>query len=502
MNNGFYLLELNIENRKKTIFDIKFLDEKQELQDKLFSTVIIGANGSGKSYLLSLVTEVFRALESKKLKRDFTLRYEHYFLKYSLNNTIYSVEIFKKKFKVTRTEVCKKETIYENIQISIDEVEIPPRVLAVSFMINDKFTFQTDDKSPDSKYKYLGVRRTSNATWTNSIVKKVSDAIISHANDEGFYQKVMDILKFLKYQPKIKLVFEPETKTFFKRGISYEKLTAKINNITKSEEYRAFSINKFREQEIESLFRYINKTSKERKQIIVNNKKCIQYNIDFRNGEGVFELQQDYKVIQHLVNMKLLKSPILLFSKKEEFEFENASSGEKQFLFTMINIASKLRQNSLVLIDEPELSFHPNWQMIYINYLKKIFEDYPTCHFILATHSHYIISDLEEGSSSIVVLNNNDTDEPTRRAELVQYSTYAWSAEQILYNIFQVRTTRNYYFEMDLRQLVRMIKERTKDVGKLEELINKLEKYVFDDSDPMIKIIDEAKRYLENVKEG
>jgi predicted ATP-binding protein involved in virulence len=489
LRKGFYLSELKILNRQKTIFDIKFFDENQDVANKLFSTVIIGANGAGKSYLLSLLTEIFRALESKKYNRDFTLRYEYYSIKYYLNDIAYYIEIFKKRFK-----------IYKNRSlVRIDEVDLPLKTLAVSFMINDKFTFQSDDKNPDSSYKYLGVRRTSNATWTNSIVRKVSDALIEHANTGGFYNKVKYVLEFLGYKPKIKLVFEPETKTFFKRGISYEQLITKISKINNAEEYRSFSINKFREEEIDNLMEFINVTSKRREKINVNNKFGIQYTIDFSTIDGIIDLQQDYKVIQNLVDMRLLKSPALLLAKDDEFEFENASSGEKQFLFTMLSIASKIEQNSLVLIDEPELSFHPNWQMLYINYIKRIFNDYPTCHFILATHSHYIISDLEEGSSSIVIIDNNEK-ENTRKAELVEYSTYAWSAENILYNIFRVRTTRNYYFEMDLRKLITLVKEKSSDLGEIQRLILKLKTYIFDNSDPINLILEEAETYLKNDK--
>ncbi|OXB96852.1 MULTISPECIES: AAA family ATPase [Bacillus] len=489
MRNGFNLMEFKVLNRKKTIFDIKFLDEKQNVDNKPFSTVIIGANGAGKSYLLSLLTEVIRAIESKKFNKDFTLRYEYYSIKYCLNHTMYSVEIFKKKFRILK----------EDNPIRIDEIDLPSKVLAVSFMINDKFTFQSDDKNPNSNYKYLGVRRTSNATWTNSIVRKISDALIAHANTEHFYDKVKEILEFLGYEPIIKLVFEPETKTFFKRETSHKQLITKISKIIKSEEYRAFSINKFQEEEIENLRKYINETSKEREKTNINNKTGIQYTIDFREIEKDFALQQDYKVIQHLVDMRLLKAPVLLFCKDDEFEFEHASSGEKQFLFTMLSIASKLEQNSLILIDEPELSFHPNWQMLYINYLKKIFSDYSTCHFILATHSHYIISDLEEGSSSIVIINNDEKGK-SRKAELVKYSTYAWSAENILYNIFQVRTTRNYYFEMDLRRLITLVKEKSNDLEEIQRLIIKLKNYIYDDLDPMNLILGEAEVYLKSVR--
>jgi predicted ATPase len=486
---GFYLGELRILNRGKTIFDVKFIDEQQEISKKVFTTVIIGTNGAGKSYLLTLISEVFRAIENRKRNREYSLKYEYYYLKYYINSVCFTVEIYKKRFNFFKN----------GISISLDEVELPLKVLAVSFMVNDKFVFKADDKDANDVYEYLGVRRTSNATWTNSIVRKVSEALIENARKEGFYKKVKEILKFLNFKPQITLVFEPVRKTLFTRKISSNTIEARIERIKKSEEYRALSINKLQKNEVLELVTFINETSKDRLKVNINNKIGIQYSIDLSNTNNIEQLQSDYKIIKRLIDLKLLNPPTLMLYKEDEFEFEFASSGEKQFLFTMINIASKLEQNSLILIDEPELSFHPNWQMLYINYLKKIFSDYPTCHFILATHSHYIISDLEQDSSSIVILSITKDKERPRTAELVTYSTYAWSAENVLYNIFRVRTTRNYYFEMDLRKLVNMITHKSRDLEQLEMLINKLKQFSFDDLDPINLIIEEAERYLENV---
>ena len=49
-------------------------------------------------------------------------------------------------------------------------------------------------------------------------------------------------------------------------------------------------------------------------------------------------------------------------------------------------------QNTLVLIDEPELSLHIRWQLEYITELRKIIE-LSHFHALIATHSPQIIHD-------------------------------------------------------------------------------------------------------------
>lgn len=57
----------------------------------------------------------------------------------------------------------------------------------------------------------------------------------------------------------------------------------------------------------------------------------------------------------------------------------------------------------MVLIDEPEISQHPNWQMQIIDMLDKCLSD-SKCHFIIATHSHFLVSDLPNYKSSVTYL--------------------------------------------------------------------------------------------------
>ena len=68
---------------------------------------------------------------------------------------------------------------------------------------------------------------------------------------------------------------------------------------------------------------------------------------------------------------------------------ENLSSGEQHFVIQLITLIIKAGQGSLILIDEPELSYHPAWQMDYLKNLKLI-ANVRQYQFILATHSPQI----------------------------------------------------------------------------------------------------------------
>ena len=68
---------------------------------------------------------------------------------------------------------------------------------------------------------------------------------------------------------------------------------------------------------------------------------------------------------------------------------EELSSGEQHFVIQAITLLIKAEPDSLVLIDEPELSYHPAWQMDYLKNLKRIAE-VGKFQFILATHSPQI----------------------------------------------------------------------------------------------------------------
>src|SRR5690606_29722985 len=100
-------------------------------------------------------------------------------------------------------------------------------------------------------------------------------------------------------------------------------------------------------------------------------------------------------------------------------------------------------ENSIILIDEPEISLHPNWQIQYMNLLQSAFADYTDCHFIISSHSHFLVTDLVPDKSTIVSFSINEYGVVIN--ESLTFETHGWSTENILYRVFGVSSVRNHY---------------------------------------------------------
>jgi len=73
-------------------------------------------------------------------------------------------------------------------------------------------------------------------------------------------------------------------------------------------------------------------------------------------------------------------------------KLEALSSGEQHELVLHYDLLFRVKPNTLVLIDEPELSLHVAWQK---RFLPDLLEIVATAQFdvLIATHSPYIIGD-------------------------------------------------------------------------------------------------------------
>lgn len=66
------------------------------------------------------------------------------------------------------------------------------------------------------------------------------------------------------------------------------------------------------------------------------------------------------------------------------------SSGEKQFLIVMLTVLLQRKEESILIMDEPEISMHLDWQRSLLTNIKAL---NPNCQIILATHSPGVIMD-------------------------------------------------------------------------------------------------------------
>jgi predicted ATPase len=94
----------------------------------------------------------------------------------------------------------------------------------------------------------------------------------------------------------------------------------------------------------------------------------------------------------------------------QEFSIDSLSSGEKQILLMLVEIQRRIRQGSIVLIDEPEIHLHPRWQRLVVRALSDLCNTY-NAQLIMTTHSQEIADAVYE--HELVLLDDIFAEEKT-----------------------------------------------------------------------------------------
>lgn len=494
-----------------------FLNENEQI----YSSVVIGQNGTGKSELLRYIASVFRELYNYKQDRLNGLVINHNIrLVYQINDDIYEVVSAKIQPVPTKLKQQNEAILYyknpngldvitskagkfsidtDSIKhrIKIDDLVLPERVIVSSIMLTDKF----NSKSTES-YKYLGVRNEGSAqsAGTKSYIRRTVNFIIESIREPFFIAELKNLLNFLELQESFFISYIPRYRNKFMNGnLTVEKFHFSFMNWTevfdkrKNQPWGLEHYNKIKSDDflIERIVEFLNKLSSNLKSYGSGGRYFVY---DILNDTNIIE---DFILIQQLNSLNLIAYPSISIKKintTNEYNLENSSSGESHFVASMIGLLASIKHDSLVLIDEPEISLHPNWQMKYIMHLKRSFKSFSSCHFILATHSHFMISDLEPKSSNVIALTRNF--ENKIEANVIDSDTYGWSVDEILYKVFKVRNTRNYFFEKELRELVYLMNNNPRNKSEIIKLLEHIEPFKISKDDPLNRIINTAKNLI------
>lgn len=124
----------------------------------------------------------------------------------------------------------------------------------------------------------------------------------------------------------------------------------------------------------------------------------------------------------------------------KEMSIDKLSSGEKQIVFRGGFLLKDKRSidGAYVLIDEPEISLHPKWQLEILPFIKKLFtneQGVQTSQIIVATHSPFIIHNSNRNNDKVIVLQKNSTG-LIEVADKPEY--YSWRAKEIVKEAFDI----------------------------------------------------------------
>lgn len=152
---------------------------------------------------------------------------------------------------------------------------------------------------------------------------------------------------------------------------------------------------------------------------------------------GIFDIL-DIDVKLKGVSKDETSTPMFNNSLGDEFDINGLSSGEKQLFLRTLAIKMLEPENSIILIDEPELSLHPKWQSKIVKVYEKIGKNNQ---IIIATHSPHILGSVPK--ENIFILNKNIEGEIGVMTGEDLYSSYGQPVDRILEDIMGMKTTRN-----------------------------------------------------------
>ncbi len=183
---------------------------------------------------------------------------------------------------------------------------------------------------------------------------------------------------------------------------------------------------------------------------------------------GIFDiLELDVKLKGFSKDEKTL--PIFENSASEEFDINDLSSGEKQLFLRTLSIKMLEPNNSIILIDEPELSLHPKWQQRIIEVYKKIGENNQ---IIVATHSPHILGSVSNENIFILYRNENGKIEAKTGDEL--YSSYGQPVDRVLKDIMGLKSVRTPKIDRDIQELRKLVDEDKYDTEEFKKKYNNL----------------------------
>lgn len=484
-------------------------------------TIIIGKNASGKSEVLK---EICHLLIRAQIKNDINSKYvdilDHYLdrnyknlLHKGENNLSSKIELSSNDdtffLEYTRTNERREfinflgETEYLDEQVfrhyfsvkeknSMETMTLKKvNIICVSSGQFDKFpVLQSMGLASDTgiKYSYIGVQNDSlSYRYDSTLALKVGEIGLSliRFSVETKKIKLDKLLKSMGLSNEVTLKYELDRRFVGRDYTKNDTLKvhgAEISSVGLGQNNRLDKEEKLMIEKALKYFEALQSKSHEDKTI----------NVKLTSNSGSLKTQFLYYASK--VNAIEIKDVVF---KKEgiDYPLSMGSSGELNLLNIFFGISSCIEDNSLILIDEPEISLHSDWQMQFIPLIKETFSNYKGCHYIIATHAPMVITNIGESNSSILNMSTKET------VSSKEYNHQ--SSDYINSYLFGTPGHKNETLNREIVSLLSAISKRKKlDESKLEKaklIIKWAESLV--DEDPiktLASILEEALKVYEN----
>lgn len=334
-------------------------------------------------------------------------------------------------------------------------------VIAVANSIYDKFTYS----------KKLKAQRA--ASGKSVAIKTIKNALINLANDDlKRMRQVANTLSYIGFDPVIGFQLKGIVKDFRDKVIA--------SNLTGNEK--------------EDLLYFLNRFTSDE----VRNEDILRINF---NADSFKDIRNSYIVTlflyeKQLKSLKLISSiNVYLRKERQDIPLLKASSGEITLATTLIYITSTIRERSIILIDEPENSLHPKWQIEYVRRLSELFYYYQP-KIVVATHSPLILNGAGVNSNRINVFKGTKG-----KFELHQNTTT--NVEEIYQDFFDVTTPENRYISEEIVDKMNLLSEKQINEQDFQSFIEEIKNNSYDEKQKQALdgVIELSKEVIKEIEE-
>jgi hypothetical protein len=157
-------------------------------------------------------------------------------------------------------------------------------------------------------------------------------------------------------------------------------------------------------------------------------------------------------------------------------DLADASSGQQQMICSIFGLVAELRSNSLVLIDEPELSLHPTWQSSYLDRVHGLLAPFTGCHVLIATHSALLVQKGRATGIDVMTMGRQPSTPTAAMASKDRLVRHQVSVEETLLDVFRTPIKGSVFLANELFSLVTRVedladhRERRNALARLSEL--------------------------------
>lgn len=256
-------------------------------------------------------------------------------------------------------------------------------------------TKYTEEDVEQSKYVCAGLHRSSRSVGASLSRKVLEEALFRLSENPDSAEILFSVLSELGFQTQFSLGYKLKmgfTKAFVTNDPvrfieSHLQDMQRQNRLRPSEARILRELNSGQGDEFLGVLRHSIDVVRDHPD---PRSKAYRLPISLQDVRRDFHVMQAFALLRRL-DLLNLTSCELRTSELESIDVAKTSSGQQQMLCAIFGLATSITPGCLALLDEPELSLHPEWQLKYVDALFRIAQSVQNAHIIVATHSPLVV---------------------------------------------------------------------------------------------------------------